>query len=87
MIGLLPDCPVERFQFIGNGSVQGAKTMLLSRQALEEGEAIASKMTYIELSTDPKFMNEYTSALFLPHTDIEKFPSVRLELRRRHVEV
>ena len=87
MIGLLPDCPVERFQFIGNGSVQGAKTMLLSRQALEEGEAIASKMTYIELSTDPKFMNEYTSALFLPHTDIEKFPSVRLELRQRHVEV
>jgi len=87
MIGLLPDCPVERFVFIGNGSVQGAKTMLLSRQALEEGEAIASKMTYIELSTDPKFMNEYTSALFLPHTDIEKFPSVRLELRRRHIEV
>ena len=81
-IGLLPDIPVDRYQFIGNGSVQGAKTMLLSRQALEEAESIASKMTYIELSTDPKFMNEYTSALFLPHTDIEKFPSVRYELNR-----
>ena len=84
-IGLLPDCPVARFQFIGNGSVQGAKTMLLSRQAFAEGEAIASRMTYIELSTDAKFMNEYSSALFLPHTDIEKFPSVRAELERRNV--
>ena len=87
MIGMLPDCPIARFQFIGNGSVQGAKTMLLSRQASAEGEAIASKMTYIELSTDPKFMNEYSSALFLPHTDIEKFPTVRAELERRHVAI
>jgi hypothetical protein len=42
MIGLLPDCPVERFQFIGNGSVQGAKTMLLSRQASAEREKRAT---------------------------------------------
>ena len=81
-IGLLPDLPIETFQFLGNGSLQGAKMMLLSRQALAEAEMIASRMTYIELSTDPKFMNEYTSALFLPHTDIERFPSVRLEMRR-----
>ncbi|MHB9130858.1 MAG: ASKHA domain-containing protein [Armatimonadota bacterium] len=81
-IGLLPDLPLDCFQFIGNGSVQGAKMMLLSHQALAEAELIASRMTYIELSTDTKFMNEYTSALFLPHTDIEKFPSVRLEMAK-----
>jgi len=80
-IGLLPDLPVDRFQFIGNGSVQGAKIILLSSQAFEEAEAIASKMTYIELSTDPKFMNEYSAALFLPHTDIETFPTVRAEMK------
>lgn len=79
-IGLLPDIPVDRFQFIGNGSVQGAKIMLLSRQALAEAESIASMMAYIELSTDPKFMNDYTASLFLPHTDVEKFPSVRSEM-------
>jgi uncharacterized 2Fe-2S/4Fe-4S cluster protein (DUF4445 family) len=81
-IGLLPDIPVDRFQFIGNGSVQGAKIVLLSRQALAEAESIASMMTYMELSTDHKFMNEYTAALFLPHTDIEKFPSVRSEMEQ-----
>ncbi len=81
-IGLLPDLPTECFQFIGNASVQGAKMMLLSREASRAVDVIASRMTYLELSTDPKFMNEYTSALFLPHTDIERFPSVRLELAR-----
>ncbi|MDI6827678.1 MAG: ASKHA domain-containing protein, partial [Armatimonadota bacterium] len=79
-IGLLPDIPENRFRFIGNGSVQGAKMILLSSQALEEAKTIASMMTYIELSNDAKFMNDYTAALFLPHTDIEKFPSVLAEI-------
>ncbi len=81
-IGMLPDVPLDSFQYMGNGSLQGAKMMLLSRQAQEEAECIAANMTYIELSTDPKFMNEYTSALFLPHTDIEKFPSVQKQLAK-----
>ena len=34
-------------------------------------------MTYLELSADNRFMDAYTSALFLPHTDIELFPSVK----------
>jgi len=33
-------------------------------------------MTYFELSVDPIFMDEYTAALFLPHTNMELFPSV-----------
>ena len=79
-IGLLPDLPIEHFQFIGNGSLQGAKMALLSRQAFDVMEKrIAPNMTHFELSTDPQFMNEYTGSLFLPHTNIEKFPSVEKE--------
>jgi uncharacterized 2Fe-2S/4Fe-4S cluster protein (DUF4445 family) len=82
-IGLLPDLPIERFQFIGNGSLQGAKMALLSRQAYEAMEKrIAPNMTHFELSVDPQFMNEYTGSLFLPHTNIEKFPSVQRERPR-----
>jgi hypothetical protein len=33
-------------------------------------------MTNIELSADPAYMDEYTGALFLPHTDLAQFPSV-----------
>ena len=83
-IGLLPDLPIERFQFIGNGSLQGAKMALLSRQAFDVMEKrIAPNMTHFELSTDPEFMNEFTGSLFLPHTNIEKFPSVEREQRPR----
>ncbi|MHB1456823.1 MAG: ASKHA domain-containing protein [Armatimonadota bacterium] len=81
-IGLLPDVPLDTFQYMGNGSAQGARMILLSKQARAEGETIAANMTYIELSTSTKFMNEYTSSLFLPHTDIERFPSVKLQLSK-----
>jgi hypothetical protein len=40
-------------------------------------------MTYLELSADNTFMDEYTSALFLPHTDLTGFPSVRAALAER----
>jgi uncharacterized 2Fe-2S/4Fe-4S cluster protein (DUF4445 family) len=75
-VGLLPDLPLERFRFIGNGSLNGAAMCLASRRALEETEAVAARMTYFELSTDPKFMGDFTSSLFLPHTDLDRFPSV-----------
>lgn len=76
-IGLLPDVDRDRFHFIGNGSVQGAKMALLSKSALKYLQTdVAGAMTDFDLSSDHKYMNEYSSCLFLPHTDIEKFPSV-----------
>jgi uncharacterized 2Fe-2S/4Fe-4S cluster protein (DUF4445 family) len=76
-IGLLPDIPLEKVKFIGNSSLTGAKVALLSREALDEIEKIAQMMTYIDLSSNNQFMEEYSSALFLPHTDLELFPSVQ----------
>lgn len=75
-IGLLPDLPKERFQFIGNSSVSGAKMVLLSMEAMTKAEEIARKTMYIDLSTTPDFMNNYSASLFLPHTDLGLFPSV-----------
>jgi len=74
-IGLLPDLPTGKIHFIGNGSVRGAKTILISQEAHREVHQIAKMMTYFELSTDNNFMEEFTSAQFLPHTNIELFPS------------
>jgi uncharacterized 2Fe-2S/4Fe-4S cluster protein (DUF4445 family) len=73
-IGLLPDVPVERVTFIGNGSVTGAKVALLSYEALRRAGDVAARMTYRELSVDEAFMEEYVSAMFLPHTDCGRFP-------------
>lgn len=75
-IGLLPDLPQEKFEFIGNSSVKGARLALLSQKAWNEAMELARKMTYIELSVGTTFMDEFVSALFLPHTDLSLFPSV-----------
>jgi uncharacterized 2Fe-2S/4Fe-4S cluster protein (DUF4445 family) len=76
-IGLLPDMPWDRFQFLGNTSVHGAYMALLSREMRQRVVEIVRKMTYLELSADNRFFDEWTSALFLPHTDLEQFPSVK----------
>ena len=76
-IGLLPDLSERSFEFLGNTSVTGAKMCLLSSEAMDNAETIANKMTYLDLSTNTSFMNNYSAALFLPHTDIELFPSVK----------
>lgn len=75
-IGLLPDVPLEKYEFVGNTSVKGAHLCLLSRQAYQDALEIGRKMTYIELSVGTTFMDEFVSALFLPHTDLGLFPSV-----------
>lgn len=75
-IGLLPDMPWDRFNFLGNTAVMGAYMALLSREARAQIKAIAEKMTYIELSADNTFYDAFTSALFLPHTDMGRFPTV-----------
>jgi len=75
-IGLLPDLPWERFDYLGNTSVRGAYLALLDREARSEIAEIASSMTYIELSADNTFYEAFTSASFLPHTDLSRFPSV-----------
>ena len=82
-VGLLPDQPVERFKFLGNTSAQGAYAALLCVSIRHDVLDVAAKMTYLELSADNTFMDEYTSALFLPHTNLANFPSVHEALAKR----
>ena len=77
-IGLLPDMPWERFQFLGNTSLKGAYLALLDLKNQQEISDIANRMTYIELSADNRFFDAFTSAMFLPHTDMTLFPSVKI---------
>jgi uncharacterized 2Fe-2S/4Fe-4S cluster protein (DUF4445 family) len=75
-IGLIPDVPRERFRFIGNSSLIGSYMVVVSREYRRRQEQLAGRMTYFDLSTAPGYMDQYTAALFLPHTDRALFPSV-----------
>ncbi|HAA38405.1 MAG TPA: ferredoxin [Firmicutes bacterium] len=75
-IGLLPDLPAEKYTFIGNSSLKGARLALISKEAWQEAQELGEKITYLELSAGNDFMEEFMSALFLPHTDMSLFPSI-----------
>ncbi len=75
-IGLLPDLSWDRFHFLGNTAVLGSYMALLSHQSRQQIQEIAQMLTYVELSADNTFYDAFTAALFLPHTEITRFPSV-----------
>jgi len=77
LIGLFPETDGSKVKFLGNGSLLGARLAAISAEAYKELDNIAKRMTYIELSVDPTFMDRYMAALFLPHTDINLFPTVK----------
>ncbi|MCM8758611.1 MAG: ASKHA domain-containing protein [Candidatus Omnitrophica bacterium] len=75
-IGLLPDLPIDKYVFMGNTSLAGAKAYLISAYARQVAEEITRKMTYLDLSREQSYTEEYLSALFIPHTNEELFPTV-----------
>ncbi len=77
-IGLLADVERERFVFVGNSALAGARQVLLSYEATKIANEIAKKTTCFELSVDPAYMDEYMAALFFPHTDLNRFPSIKI---------
>jgi uncharacterized 2Fe-2S/4Fe-4S cluster protein (DUF4445 family) len=79
-IGLLPDMPWDTFHFLGNTSVLGAYQALLNHESRKKIGEIAKQMTYVELSADNTFYEAFTSALFLPHTNLAIFPTVEKKM-------
>ncbi len=88
-LGMLPELPLDRFSFIGNSSLLGARFVAGSTDLLKSAQKVSEMMTYVELSVNAGFMDLYMSSLFLPHTDIERFPRTQklLEQRSAVVEV
>lgn len=80
-IGLLPDIDRDKFYFVGNGSLLGARLSSMSTELIQAGRRVSRLVTNIELSENADFMENYTAALFLPHTDVCLFPSVARRLR------
>ena len=76
IIGMLPDVPLERFEGLGNAAGTGAIEALVRRKTRKEAEKICDRITYLEMNVRGDFMNQLTGALFLPHTDLARFPSV-----------
>ena len=74
-IGMFPDLPLDKYSYIGNSSLAGAYAMLSSEDAAKKLFELSASMTYLELSTQAGYMDEFVAACFIPHTDASLFPS------------
>ena len=77
-IGMIPDLPLETYVPLGNTSLEGANMALVSSRARDEIFCIRDKITYLELNVNQEFMNLFSAARVIPHTDISLFPSVKV---------
>lgn len=78
-IGMFPDIELDKFTYIGNSSLSGAYAMLCSAEAEQKVADVAHNMTYLELSNEPTYMDEFVASCFLPHTDAMLFPSLEMK--------
>ena len=75
VMGLFPDCPLERVETVGNAAGDGCRAALLNRDKRVEAEVVARKVEYLELSLEPGFQNELVAATQFPHMH-DEFPSL-----------
>jgi uncharacterized 2Fe-2S/4Fe-4S cluster protein (DUF4445 family) len=82
-IGMLPDLPPDRYITLGNSSLGGAALALQSETVHDEINQIRDRITYLELNVNQDFMNRFSAAKFLPHTNTKLFPSVTVVQKKR----
>ncbi|MGA6926053.1 MAG: ASKHA domain-containing protein, partial [Desulfosarcina sp.] len=76
--GMLPDLPLTCYHSLGNSSLGGAARVLEDAGCIDRINAIRDGITYLELNVNHEFMNRFSAARFLPHTDRSLFPSVAI---------
>jgi uncharacterized 2Fe-2S/4Fe-4S cluster protein (DUF4445 family) len=67
LIGLIPDCELEKVYAIGNAAGDGARIALLNVEKRDEIDSVTRKVERFELPTDPEFQNQFMLATSFPH--------------------
>ena len=83
IIGLLPDVPPSKVKFVGNAAGSGAIMSLISKKEREKAKEIAKRTKYVELAIDPSFHMELAASMYLPHKNLDEFPTVKKLLEKR----
>ena len=67
ILGLIPDCDLEKVHAVGNAAGDGARIVLLNQEKRAEAQQISSRVRYIETAVDEDFQNEFVKAIHIPH--------------------
>lgn len=75
-IGIFPDLPREKYNMIANTSLEGARILLTNRDRLEEMRELLENMYCVQFASVPDFLIRMQAAKFIPHTDMDRFPTI-----------
>lgn len=81
-IGIFPDLPREKYQMIANTSLEGARILLTNRDRLEEMRELVENMYCVQFASVPDFLIRMQAAKFIPHTDMDRFPTIAERLNK-----
>jgi len=79
-IGIFPDLPREKYSALANTSLDGARIVLLNREKVAEANMLADNMYCVQFASIPDFIVRMYAAKFIPHTDMDRWPSVKAQL-------
>ncbi len=67
VLGLIPDCDLEKVYAVGNAAGDGARIALLNREKRREAQEVARWVEYVETAVEPQFQDEFVAAMHIPH--------------------
>jgi len=73
IMGLFPDCEINRIVPIGNAAGDGARIALLNREKRKEADWVCRHVEYLELTLEKDFQDEFVKAMQIPHM-VDAFP-------------
>jgi uncharacterized 2Fe-2S/4Fe-4S cluster protein (DUF4445 family) len=68
ILGMIPDCPLDKVYAAGNAAGTGARIALLNQKARDDIEQVIRKVEKIETAVEPKFQAHFVEAMGIPHT-------------------
>jgi uncharacterized 2Fe-2S/4Fe-4S cluster protein (DUF4445 family) len=75
IMGLFPDCDLEKIEMVGNAAGDGCRAALLNRKKREEANWVARNVEYVELTLEEDFQRAFMEAMHIPHMK-DKFPHI-----------
>lgn len=79
IIGMIPDCGLDRVVAAGNAAGTGARIALLNQQSRDEIQRIVKTITKVETAVEPRFQEHFVKAMSLPHLDA-LYPQLQAEV-------
>ncbi|HSR47679.1 MAG TPA: ASKHA domain-containing protein, partial [Anaerolineales bacterium] len=73
VLGMIPDCDLDRVRAVGNAAGDGARIALLNRDARVEAARLADWVEHVQIAVDPDFQESFVAAMSLPHAS-ESYP-------------